>query len=50
MCCGLGVCTSEASKEARLVKRVKSAMGPAIELEQRMAKTSDVHEQVPVLV
>lgn len=50
MCCGLGICKSEASKEARLVKRVKSAMGPAIELEKQMAKTSDIHAQVPVSV
>lgn len=44
MCCGF--CTSEEAREARLVKRVKNAMGPAIELEKRMAKAGDMHAQV----
>ncbi|CAM9106632.1 unnamed protein product, partial [Laminaria digitata] len=49
MCCGSGGCASDASRQARLVKRVKSAMGPAIELEKRMGKTSDLHEQEAIL-
>lgn len=46
LCCGCGFCGGEARREARLVKKVKKAMGPAIELEEKMIQTNSLGARV----
>ncbi|CAM9866972.1 unnamed protein product, partial [Ectocarpus fasciculatus] len=41
LCCGCGFYGGGAKREARLVKKVKRSLGPAIRLEERMAEMSD---------
>ncbi|CAM9866176.1 unnamed protein product, partial [Pylaiella littoralis] len=47
--CGGGLCGGAARREARLVKNVTKAMGPAIELEEKMAQANDSKAQASLL-
>lgn len=53
LCCGCEFCGGEARREARLVRRVKSSIGPAIQLEEAMAEAGDrgaqVNQWIPLL-
>ncbi|CAM9463784.1 unnamed protein product, partial [Ectocarpus sp. 12 AP-2014] len=49
LCCGCGFCGDGAKREARLEKKVKRSLGPAISLEKRIAQTADVDSKEALL-
>ncbi|CBJ25633.1 conserved unknown protein [Ectocarpus siliculosus] len=49
LCCGCGFCGDGAKREARLEKKVKRSLGPAISLEKRIAQTGDVDSKEALL-